>query len=42
MVCGSIDNSDSLILKPQSDFEYKKLIFVPHEVNKTSVKKLKK
>ena len=41
MVCGSIDNSDSLILKNLNQIlKYKKLIFVPHEVNKTYIKKI--
>ena len=41
MVCGSIDNSDSLILRNLNQIlKYKKLIFVPHEVNKTYIKKI--
>ncbi len=41
MVCGSIDSSDSLILRNLNQIlKYKKLIFVPHEVNKTYIKKI--
>ena len=43
MVCGSIDNSDSLILTNLNQIlKYKKLILVPHEVHKTYIKKIEK